>query len=128
LKITWALLARSATKSPDDAGLDIFGVLDAIQPTAGYPFKPSALALVVRMSAELGEDAGGRHVLRIIVSDADGSVVDYISYEYHLPPSHRVLTLDLSLNGLEFPERGQYQFNLDLDEGSDTRELLLRLG
>jgi hypothetical protein len=120
-------LAREASKSANDDGLDVRGIMDSLRPNSGYPFRPRPLSLVVKMAAEIGEDAGGPHELGILVSDADGGGVWTYDYGFDLPAGRRLLTLVIVLHGLEFPERGRYQFNLDLDRGTAATLFMVSL-
>ena len=131
MKITWSLLARNIVRPATEAGLNIEGlIIDGLRSASGFPFAPKRLVLAIRFDTEVGEMVEGVHQLILLVSDADGIVIQQIEHEFRLPANQRNYVLLLPLKGeaaIQFPKATSYQFNLILDNGAASSDFVIRV-
>jgi hypothetical protein len=117
MEIDLALLADAATI--DGSGkLNILGIFDRLG-TSSFPTRHPRMSLVLRFSA--GVDEVGRHEVGIVLKAPDGKEVVRIDGEMNLSAGPRGVTDGvlvphiLNMDGLVFPVRGRYAFDVIVD-------------
>lgn len=117
MEVDLALLADAATI--DGSGkLNILGVFDRLAAGA-FPTRHPRLSLVLRFSAGVNEV--GNHRIGIALKAPDGNEVMRIDGEMNLSAGPRQVTDGvlvphiLNMDGLVFPLRGRYAFDVIVD-------------
>lgn len=117
MEIDLALLADAATI--DGSGkLNILGIFDRLG-TSSFPTRHPRMSLVLRFSS--GVDEVGRHEIGIVLKAPDGKEVVRVDGEMNLSAGPRGVTDGvlvphiLNMDGLVFPVRGRYAFDVTVD-------------
>lgn len=119
MKIVMMVTADYAAVEPQTGKINIIGVFRNIN-TSKFPTTHPRMYLVIVVAGEMNESPNP-HRMSVSMLDEDGKVIASFESAFELPsgtpgisPEHRAV---IELNGVVFPDAGDYVFEVNIDDG-----------